>query len=64
MLGLTRFSSVAGLSAAVATPIATFAFGRLDLALLFLGFALIIFWKHRANIDRLRAGTEPRVGRG
>jgi glycerol-3-phosphate acyltransferase PlsY len=64
MLGLTRFSSVAGLSAAVAAPIATFAFGRLDLALLFLGFALIVFWKHRANIARLRAGTEPRVGRG
>jgi glycerol-3-phosphate acyltransferase PlsY len=24
----------------------------------------IIVWKHRANIGRLRAGTEPRIGRG
>jgi glycerol-3-phosphate acyltransferase PlsY len=64
MLALTRFSSVAGLSAALVTPVAAFAFGGLNLALLFLGFALIAFWKHRANIARLLAGTEPRVGRG
>ena len=37
--------------------------GRFDLALLFLGFALLVFWKHRENIGRLLAGTEPRVGR-
>ena len=23
---------------------------------------LLIFWRHRANIARLRAGTEPRIG--
>ena len=32
------------------------------LALLFLGFTLLVFWKHRANIARLFARTEPRVG--
>lgn len=62
MLALTRISSVAGLTAAVAAPIACGLLGRLDLALLFLGFALIVFWKHRSNIARLFAGTEPRVG--
>jgi glycerol-3-phosphate acyltransferase PlsY len=62
MLGLTRISSVAGLSAVVAAPIAAGALGRFDLALLFLGFALIVFWKHRANLRRLLAGTEPKVG--
>jgi glycerol-3-phosphate acyltransferase PlsY len=37
--------------------------GRFDLALLFLAFGLLVTWKHRANIDRVFAGTEPKVGR-
>lgn len=64
LLTLTRYSSVAGLSAAVLAPVAAAALGRFDLALLFLGFALLVFWKHRANLERLLAGTEPRVGDG
>jgi glycerol-3-phosphate acyltransferase PlsY len=39
------------------------ALGRFDLALLYLGFTLLVFWKHRDNLDRLLEGTEPRVGR-
>jgi glycerol-3-phosphate acyltransferase PlsY len=62
-LGLTRISSVGGMIAAVAAPVAAAVFGRFDLAILFLGFALLILWKHRANIARLAAGTEPKVGR-
>jgi glycerol-3-phosphate acyltransferase PlsY len=62
MLGLTRYSSVGGLSAAAVTPVAAAVSGRIDLALLFLGFTLLVFWKHRANIGRLFARTEPRVG--
>ena len=62
MLGLTRYSSVGGLSAAAVMPAAAAVAGRLDLALLFLGFTLLVFWKHRANLARLFAGTEPRVG--
>ena len=27
-----------------------------------LGFALLIIWKHRENILRLKKGTEPRIG--
>jgi glycerol-3-phosphate acyltransferase PlsY len=30
--------------------------------MLFLGLGLLILWKHRGNLDRLLAGTEPRVG--
>lgn len=63
VLALTRISSVAGMSAAIATPVAAAYFGRFDLAILFLGFALLILWKHRANIARLAAGTEPKVGK-
>ena len=63
-IAATRYSSAAGLAAAVATPPAAALAGRIDLALLLLGFSLLIFWKHRDNISRLAAGTEPRVGRG
>jgi acyl phosphate:glycerol-3-phosphate acyltransferase len=62
MLGLTRYSSVAGLSAVVAAPVAAGLLGRFDLALLFVGFALLVFWKHRENIRRLFARAEPKVG--
>ena len=61
-LSLTRFSSVAGISAALMAPVAAAAFMRFDLALLYLGLALLVVWKHRANMERLMAGTEPRVG--
>jgi acyl phosphate:glycerol-3-phosphate acyltransferase len=60
---LTRYSSLGGLAAALVAPFAAALAGRFDLALLFLGFTLLVFWKHRENIGRLFAGTEPRVGR-
>lgn len=63
LLLLTRYSSLAGICAALLSPVAAAGFGRFDLALLFLGFALLVFWKHRGNVERLLAGTEPRVGR-
>ena len=64
VLALTRFSSMAGMSAALLTPVVAALLGRFDLALLLLGFGLLVFWKHRQNLERLFAGTEPRVGRG
>jgi glycerol-3-phosphate acyltransferase PlsY len=62
-LALTRISSIGGVTAAIAAPVAAAVFGRFDLAILFLGFALLILWKHRTNIARLAAGTEPKVGK-
>jgi glycerol-3-phosphate acyltransferase PlsY len=62
LLAVTRYSSIAGMSAALAAPLAAAAFGRFDLALLYLGFGLLVIWKHRANLERLLAGNEPRVG--
>jgi glycerol-3-phosphate acyltransferase PlsY len=61
---LTRYSSLGGLVAGLLTPVAAVLAGRFDLALLFLGITLLIFWKHRENIARLVAGTESRVGGG
>lgn len=63
LLALVRISSVAGMAAAVAAPLAAAWGGRFDLVLLFLGLAMIVWWKHRENIERLLAGDEPRIGR-
>ncbi|HEX8574239.1 MAG TPA: glycerol-3-phosphate 1-O-acyltransferase PlsY [Allosphingosinicella sp.] len=58
----TRYSSLAGILAPLSGPFAAAAFGRFDLAFLFLGFALLVLWTHRSNLGRLLAGTEPKVG--
>jgi len=59
---LSRISSLAALAAFAASPVLAAIFaGRI--ALPFTGLiALLIFWRHRANIARLLAGTEPRIG--
>ena len=62
-LALVRISSVGGLAAAVSAPITAWWLGAPRLTLLFAGVALLVFWKHRENIRRLIAGTEPKVGR-
>ena len=63
MLAVTRISSVGGMSAVAAAPIAAAATGRLELVPVLAAIALIVVWLHRKNIARLRAGTEPKVGR-
>ena len=62
-LFVTRYSSVGGMAAALAAPAAAALFDRFDLTILFSGFALLILWKHRANIGRLIERTEPRIGK-
>ncbi|MET0179304.1 MAG: glycerol-3-phosphate 1-O-acyltransferase PlsY [Novosphingobium sp.] len=62
LLGLTRYSSVAGMSAAVAAPLAAAALGRTELVAVLAALALLVVLKHRENLARLRAGTEPKVG--
>jgi glycerol-3-phosphate acyltransferase PlsY len=58
-----RISSVAGLAAAISAPVAAFILNDTALFPMLLGFALLVIWKHRENIERLRKGTEPRIGR-
>ncbi len=62
MLALTRISSLSGMSAAVAAPISAWATGNVDYVPVLAALALLVIWLHRANIGRLRAGSEPRVG--
>ena len=57
-----RISSVAGMSAAVSAPICALVLHSIYFPML-LGFAVLVLWKHRENILRLRRGTEPRIGR-
>lgn len=60
---LTRFSSVGGMAAAIAGPVTSAALAQFELTLLFIFCAMMVLWKHRANITRLLDGTEPRIGR-
>lgn len=59
----TRISSMGALvSSAASVPLAFF-LGAGDASLLFLLLAAVIYWRHSANIARIRAGTEPKIGR-
>jgi len=60
--GLTRISSVGGLLAAAISSILVIFTGYGTGYILCLALTLIVFWRHRANIKRLRAGTEPKIG--
>ena len=62
MLGITRISSVGGIAAAIAAPVAAALWGEFEIAVLFIALTLVVLWKHRANLERLLAGTEPRIG--
>jgi glycerol-3-phosphate acyltransferase PlsY len=64
MIAITRISSVAGMSAAVAAPLAAWALGETALVPVLTIIALLVLWQHRANIVRLRSGTEPKLGAG
>ena len=67
----TRYVSLASMTAALAFPVAFFLLrshmpGKPGQAAYFMPFAvflpLVILWRHRANIRRLLAGREPRIG--
>jgi glycerol-3-phosphate acyltransferase PlsY len=58
-----RMSSLAALISAALAPVLAMVGGYSGSEIAFLVLlALLIVWTHRANIARLRAGTEPRIG--
>ena len=57
-----RYSSLAALTASFITPIFLLWFGHPALASLFAVLTLLLFYMHRENIRRLRAGTEGKIG--
>jgi len=63
VLLITRLSSLAGLVAGVCAPVAAAIFGYYELVALLTACTLLVFWKHRTNIENLMDGTEPRIGK-
>ena len=63
MLLVWRISSVAGMTAAASAPVTAAMVGAWTLLPMLLGFAILVIWKHRDNIGRLKDGTEPHIGR-
>jgi len=60
---LLRWSSLAALAAFAIAPVAVWHFGSRAATILAVLIAVLVFWRHRANIARLTAGTEPRIGK-
>ncbi len=58
----TRYSSAGALAASAATPLALVIDGRRDVAVLYGLLTVLAWWLHRANIARLLAGTESKIG--
>ena len=58
----SRYSSLSALVASFITPIFLWWFGHLALASLFAVLTMLLFYMHRENIKRLRAGNEGRIG--
>ncbi len=57
-----RRSSLAALVAALSAPLWCLALGQGTVAALALALTLVILWRHKDNIARLRSGTEPKIG--
>lgn len=60
---VTRISSLSALVAAALSPLVAFWLDGPRLALVVAFMAVLIFIRHRANIARIRTGTEPRIGK-
>jgi glycerol-3-phosphate acyltransferase PlsY len=59
---LSRYSSLSAIVAAVVTPIWLLTVGDYATAILAALLSVLLIYKHRANIHRLVAGEEPRIG--
>ena len=59
----SRISSLSALIAAALAAIWAAALGHGEMVALIVVLAALIFWRHRANIARVLAGTEPRIGK-
>jgi acyl phosphate:glycerol-3-phosphate acyltransferase len=60
----TRYSSAAALAATAVSPLVVLAVGLDDAAVVFALLAVLVWFKHSANIGRLLKGVEPKIGQG
>lgn len=61
-VAISRTSSISSLIATTAAPVVAWLMGYSAVAAVMVVIALIVIFQHRANIARIRAGTEPRIG--
>ncbi len=59
---VTRISSMGALVAAVLSTVWALILGHASLIFLTILLTTLVIWRHSANIQRLRAGTEPKIG--
>ena len=59
-----KISSLAALAAFAAAPVLAAVFDKVEMLELGVVIAVLVFIRHHANIRRLIAGTEPRIGQG
>jgi glycerol-3-phosphate acyltransferase PlsY len=59
---VTRMSSMGGLVSAAVSSVLVVLMGFGSGYLLCLSLTVLTFWRHRANIARIRAGSEPKIG--
>jgi glycerol-3-phosphate acyltransferase PlsY len=59
---LTRYSSLSALAASAAVPCVLLYIGQTRLAMVFLLFTVLLYWRHADNIGRLWRGEEERIG--
>ena len=63
VVAITRYASVGSVVAALALPLSILLIdGPTPLFMISCAIGLFVVWMHRANITRLRNGTEPRIG--
>lgn len=60
--GLSRMSSMGALVAAASSTFLMMFLGAQDGLFLGIILTLLVFWRHRENIRRIKAGTEPKIG--
>lgn len=60
---ISRISSLSALVAAALSPVWLAVLGHGEMSLLAIALAALIFVRHQANIARIRAGTEPKIGK-
>ncbi|MDN5785971.1 glycerol-3-phosphate 1-O-acyltransferase PlsY [Pseudorhodobacter sp.] len=58
-----RMSSLAALCAAASSTLWMIAFGHGQMMLLGMVLTLLVYWRHAANIKRIKDGTEPKIGK-
>ena len=61
---LSRISSLSALLTALVAPFGAVLTGHGDKFAVLVLISGLVIWKHRANIERLRSGTEPKVNWG